>query len=297
MYINDLPDIVQSSTKLFADDTKLYSRVGTANNEGCEAIQDDLRSLQTWSRTWLLQFNASKCKCMHMGSDNPLTSYILNDEEIQPVKEEKDLGVYTANNCKPSLQCTKAAAKAMTSLRIIKRTFNHIDAESFAILYKAYIRPHLEYCVQAWCPYQKQDIKTLEKVQRRATKLVPQLRKRPYNERMKELKLYPLEVRRIRGDLIETFKILKGLEDIDPNQLFTRATNTIFTRGHKYKLFKKRLEKGLNLRKYFFSQRVIDNWNNLPANVIEAKSINQFKNRFDKHVKQSGYGILKGISL
>ena len=98
----------------------------------------------------------------------------------------------------------------MSSLRVIKRTFNHIDAESFAILYKAYIRPHLEYCVQAWCPYLKKDIKTLEKVQRRATKLVPKLRKQPYNQRLKALNLYPLEVRRIRGDLIETFKIMNG---------------------------------------------------------------------------------------
>jgi hypothetical protein len=234
---------------------------------------------------------------MHMGSDNLQATYILNDEEIQPVNEEKDLGVYTSSDCKPTLQCTKATAKAISSLRGIKRTFNHIDAESFAVLYKAYIRPHLEYCVQAWCPYQKQDIRAMEKVQRRATKLVPKLRKLPYNVRMKELNLYPLEVRRIRGDLIQTFKILKGLEDIDFNQLFVLATNATITRGHKYKLFKTRLEKGLNLRKYFFSQRVIDNWNSLPPNVVEAKTVNQFKNRFDRHLKQSGYGILKGVCL
>ena len=159
------------------------------------------------------------------------------------------------------------------------------------------VRPHLEYCVQVWCPFLKKDIKTLEKVQRRATKLVPKLKRRPYNERLRALNLYPLEVRRIRGDMIETFKILNGLEDIDPEDLFTKASGTVNTRGHKQKLYKKSLSKGLNLRKYFFSQRVIHNWNNLPPNVTEAKSVNQFKNRFDSHVKKSGYGILKGICL
>ena len=138
--------------------------------------------------------------------------YTLNGETIQAVDEEKNLGVYLSSDCKPSLQCTKAAEKAMQSLRIIKRTFNYIDKDGFAVLYRAYIRPHLEYCVQAWCPYLQEDIKSLEKVQRRATKSVPSLRERSYEERLKELNLYPLEVRRARGDVIETFKILNDLK-------------------------------------------------------------------------------------
>ena len=153
LHHDDLPDIVSSSAKLFADDTKLYSNVSHANQDGCDTIQEDLRSLQEWSDTWLLRFNASKCKCMHMGSDNPQRrgSYYLNGEEIQPIKEEKDLGVFTASDCKPSTQCTKAAAKAMSSLRVIKRTFNHIDADNFAFHYEAYE-------AHTWstaCPYLK----------------------------------------------------------------------------------------------------------------------------------------------
>ena len=100
-------------------------------------------------------------------------------------------------------------------------SINYIDKDGFAVLYRAYIRPHLEYCVQAWCPYLQKDIKSLEKVQRRATKLVPSLRERSYEERLKELNLYPLEVRRARGDVIKTFKILNGFEDIDAMVLKT----------------------------------------------------------------------------
>ena len=91
-------------------------------------------------------------------------------------------------------------------------------------------------------------------MQRRATKLVPSLREKEYEERMKELDLYPLVVRRVRGDLIETFKILSGFEDIDASMFSVVKTTT---RGHSKKVFKKRLTKDLNLRKHFFSQRVV----------------------------------------
>ena len=88
---------------------------------------------------------------MHLGHDNPEFTYTLGGAEIAMATEEKDLGVYLTNayDYKPSMQCTKSAAKAMASLRVIRRTFKHIDKESFCILYKAYVRPHIEYCVQA----------------------------------------------------------------------------------------------------------------------------------------------------
>ena len=87
---------------------------------------------------------------------NPTRSYTLNGRQIKSVNEEKDLGIYLSSDCKLSLQCTKAAAKAMQSLRIIKRTFNYIDKDGFAI------RPYLEYCVQAWYHNQQKDIEYLK---------------------------------------------------------------------------------------------------------------------------------------
>ncbi|XP_072016906.1 uncharacterized protein [Amphiura filiformis] len=127
LYVNDLPEVVTSTTNMFADDTKLYNRVKKDSSEGSDAIQDDLNQLKDWSDTWLLRFNASKCKCIHLGNDNPDRSYVLGDDEIVVAKEEKDLGVYITDDCKASMQCTKAAKKAMPSLRIIKRTFKYIQ--------------------------------------------------------------------------------------------------------------------------------------------------------------------------
>ena len=293
IYINDLPDIVSSLAKLFADDTKLYNIVGKEG--GSQTIQGDLNTLEKWSDTWLLRFNAGKCKCMHMGNSNQNVKYTLNGEVIQDVNEEKDLGVYLTSDCKPSMQCTKAAATAMQSLRTIKRTFKYVDKDSFAVLYKAYIRPHLEYSVQAWSPYFQKDIKCLEKVQRRATKMVPAVRRKQYDVSLKELKLFPLEVRRIRGDLIEVYKILHGLDHLDAGKFFSLSSTS--TRGHSLKLYKKSMCKGLQLRKYFFSQRVIINWNKLPAHVVVAKNVNEFKKYFDQYLNEKGYGVLKGVSL
>ena len=90
-------------------------------------------------------------------------------------------------------------------LRSVKRAFIHFDRETFNIVYNTYIRPHLEYCVQAWSPYDAKDILMLEKVQRRATKLVIGLKEFIYEERLTQLKLYRLEELRLQGDLIETF--------------------------------------------------------------------------------------------
>ena len=79
------------------------------------------------------------------------------------------------------------------------------------------VRPHLEYYILAWRPYRKKDTDTLERIQRRATKMIPELRDLSYEERLKECGLTTLEKRRLRGDQIEVFKILNGYENVDRN--------------------------------------------------------------------------------
>ena len=156
------------------------------------------------------------------------------------MQEEKDLGIWCTEDLKPSLQCRKAAAKAMQVLGLLRRSFKLFSVDLLTFLYKMYVRPHLEYCIQVWSPYLAKDIDLLEKVQRRATKLLPSLFDLPYETRLERLGLYSLYCRRQRGDLIETYKILNGYNgyyDINPTSFFT-LSNTDTTRGHHRKLFK-----------------------------------------------------------
>ena len=122
----------------------------------------------------------------------------------------------------------------------------------------------------------------LEKIQRRATKLIPGLRDLTffYEERLNECGLTTLETRRLRGDQI-VFKILNGYENIDSNIVFEIKESKI-TRGHNYTLVKK--QSRLDVREYSFSQRTINVWNNLSTDCVQAISVNMFKNKIDKYL-------------
>jgi len=162
--------------------------------------------------------------------------------------------------------------------------------DSFNVIYKRYIRPDLEFCIQAWSPFLAKDKLVLENVQRRATKLVCGLKNKSYEERLRVLGLTTLETRRTSaiggGDLIETYKILHGKEDIDHCQLFELVSNGHEVRGHDLKLYKQ--YNRLNIRKHFFLQRVIDAWNQLLSSVVDAAFINSLKRNLDDFWKDMG---------
>ena len=121
---------------------------------------------------------------------------------------------------------------------MIKRNFRFKSSSVMLPLYKSIVRPHLDYCVQAWRPHYRKDIDKLEKVQRRATKMVEGLEGYSYSDRLRILGLTTLETRFLRADLIEVFKILKGFENVDPEKFF-QVVGDDGRRGHIFKLFLK----------------------------------------------------------
>ena len=162
---------------------------------------------------------------------------------------------------------------------MIKRNIHFKSKDVMVRLYKSLVRPRLEYCVQAWSPHLRKNIDRIERVQRRATRLIEGYHELSYEERLEKTGLIPLEKRRVRGDLIEVFKINKGFEKVDFNRFF-EISNVEKTRGHSYKIAKKRCNG--ERRRNFFSQRVVNGWNRLPQDVVDAESVNCFKNRLDK---------------
>ncbi|CAG2201955.1 unnamed protein product [Mytilus edulis] len=149
-----------------------------------------------------------------------------------------------------------------------------MDQDMFLTIYKSIVRPLLEYATCVWSPYLKKDIRKLESVQRRATKLVKNICHLNYEDRLRSLGLPTLEYRRDRNDMIQVYKALHGIDDIDWMSLFTLAPSNN-TRGHSLKLFKKQCKTTHRLNT--FSIRVVDQWNNLSDLTVTAKTLNNFK--------------------
>ena len=279
VFINDMPDVVKSMCQLFADDAKIFTSVNLRDEKAGDQLQKDLDSLSNWSEKWQLPFNVLKCKVLHIGNNNPCRRYMMKGKRLEDVDEEKDLGVLVDSELKFHKQTAAAVKKANCSLGLIKKSFAQLDNNTLPPLYKSLVRPHLEYGNVAWGPFFKEDAKLVEKVQKRATKVIPQLKEMDYDERLRTLKLPSLQHRRRRGDMIFAYKVMTNQIKLDSSELFTRANRTM--RGHQLKLQKKKSTKSTSTNA--FSNRIVNDWNILPSNVVSATSTNAFKNEIDDH--------------
>ena len=200
---------------------------------------------------------------------------IKHDDDV-----EKDLGVLfdTKLSFKQHIGCTVKKVNRMIGLT--RRTFHYMVQEVFRLLFTSLMRPHMDYADCIWSPHLKVDIAQLENAQRRATRLVPDLRDRCYEDRLRALNLPSLLYRRRRMDMIQTFCIMTGIDDLEASDFFTM--NSRETRGHGMKIMKQ--PSRLNLRKFSFSHRVVDDWNSLPSKVVEARvwDVEQFKAELDE---------------
>jgi ribonuclease P/MRP protein subunit RPP40 len=239
-----------------------------------------MKSVQTWSMKWDLPLNISKCHIL-TETDEPLSITETNiSYNLKAVKKIRDLGVTVSADFKTTLQCQAAAQKARGELFRLRRALTNRTPEVFLPLYSAFVRPHLEYCVQAWSPYLRKDVQCLEKVQRLATRMISGCKGLSYDERLKKLDLFSLERRRVRGDLIEVFKIFKGISGLSVKDFFVTFDTGKVTRGHSMKVNKQFAR--LNIRANFFSHRVVNKWNKLPQEVVDSDTVKAFKVRLDR---------------
>ena len=234
-------------------------------------------------------FNNEKCKCLHIGQANAHTNYLMKNTVLLSTEREKDVEVFASSDIKVSEQCGIAARKGNHISGLIRRNIAYGDKRLIIPQYVSLVRPHLEYCIQAWRPHMIKYIDKLERVKRRATRLISEISQFSYEERLPQCRLTILETRRIRGDQIEVFKIMHGYEVLNKYICFFRIKNDSRTRGHGLSIIKSHSR--LDIRKYTFSQRVVNYWNKLPEECINAHSVNMFKNRIDQYFQ--GKGVCK----
>ena len=273
IFIDDIDAGLLALIRKFADDTKVAMQVN--NQEEAERMQRVIDNLCRWAEEWAMAFNKGKCKIMHFGRENIRHQYQMNGTSLEEVEEEKDLGVWVQTTMKPSKQCEAAAKKANHVLGMIVRSFHFRRSAHLVPLYKTFVRPLLEYAVAAWCPWQEQDIQKLERVQERLVKLLSDKKGATYEERLENLGITTLRTRRKRGDLIEAFKCMKGINRIDKHGWFdikpedrvrsTRATASVSEEGQVnpkadvLNIGHTRLE----IRRNFYTKRIIKDWNAL----------------------------------
>ena len=286
IFINDMPDTVESMCQLFADDAKLFSNVHIRNESNITKLQEDLDKLVKWSETWQLPFNIKKCISLHIGRNNPWHQYKMNGKRLNQVYEEKDLGILMDNELKFHKHTSAVVKKASRNLGIIKKSFLFLDASTLSTLYKSLVRSHLEYGNVVWGPTYKGDIIAVERVQRRATKLIREIKHLPYEERLKSLRLPSLCHRRRRGDMIFTYKLHMDKLGIDKKEFFTSPPNRL-VRGHQFRIMKQKATKTCRISSY--ANRVIADWNSLPTKVISANTTDMFKDYLDEHWKNESY--------
>jgi len=192
--------------------------------------------------------------------------------------EEKDLEVLVDEKLNMSQRCALAAQNTNHILGCIKRSVASRLRDVILPLYSALMRPHLESCIQLWGPQHKKDMGVLECVQRRATMMIRGLEYLSYKDRLRELGLFSLEKRRFRGNLRAAFQYLNGAYRKDGEALFTRVCSDR-TRENGCKLKEGRFR--LDIRKKFFTIRVVRHGHRLPGEAVDAPSLEVFKAMLD----------------
>ena len=245
MYINDMPENIQSNIRLFADDTIMYLTI--TNQSDCQDLQRDLSKLEIWEREWLMAFNPDKCEVIRItkAQDPVIFDYQLHGITLQTTKNAKYLGRNISDDLTWSRHINQTAAKGNNTLKFIKRNIQTHNSKIKETAYKTYVRPLLEYSSSVWDPWQKKYIKSLEMVQHRAVRYM-------FNDygttssvtaMLNKLSLPTLENRRKISSLVMFYKINTGLVRISLPPYITPSLRNRFTipfsriNAHKYSFF------------------------------------------------------------
>ena len=280
LFINDITDNLDSSTtsKIFADDIKLYTEFSTTISP--QHLQTHLDLINQWSITWQLPISHSKCNILVLGRHALNQPFSIYDVTVPTVDFNLDLGVTVDSDLKFTTHITNIVKKAKQRSALIHRCFLSRNIPNLIRAFQTYVRPIVEYATHIWSPHFLNSINLIESVQRSFTKRLPGLGDFSYHERLSILELKSLEHWRLIFDLILCYNIVHGHNSSSFNDFFSFSNNPS-SRGHSLKLAFPTAKS--DIRKYFFSTRVVKIWNALPTNIVHAPSTHSFKSLLSYH--------------
>ena len=277
LHINDLPSVISSKVRLFADDCLVYREI--KNRQDQIALQKDLNLLENWGSKWGMRFNAAKCNIMRMSrKQTPIsTQYELSGQVLEEVKDAKYLGVTVSDDLEWTKHINAITTKANSKLSFLRRNLKGCPEKLRETAYFALVRSFLEYSATVWHPHQKYNFDKLEMVQRRAARFV----KGRYGmyesvtQMLEELTWVPLSKRRENGCLILFYKIINNLAMV-PHSCLEKADGRT-RKNHNLKF----RHIGYNVDPYgqSFFPKCISAWNGLAQEVAEANTLDLFKSK------------------
>ena len=240
-------------------------------------LQKDLDAVHNWCNDNSMFVNKNKCRVVHyFGKVEQSYQYHLAGHSILPVENVRDLGVHFDSSLRLDKHVSEVTRKANYQLLCLRWNFCKLNLHSFIAIYKSTVQPILEYNLSVWYPLNKNDRARVEKIQQRATKLVPYLKHLLYENRLHRLGLSSLQFQRDRADIINTFHIIKDIDNISTSKFFT-FNDTNRTHYHPHKLFLSLSKRKIG--QHSFYSRVWKPWNDLPPKTFLTDDINKFKTR------------------
>jgi len=278
IFINDLASIFGPSItpKLYADDLKLYSTLTCSSAH--DIFQQNLDRLSDWASLWQLSISIKKCHLAQVGGRRGHTdianTFTLCGSVLSYTDNVSDLGVCIDRHLTFAVHIDNITRKASQRCYLIYKSFQSRDRNMLVRAFKTYVRPLLETNSQIWSPHLVTHIRKIEAIQRRFTKRLRGLYYCPYSDRLAILGLERLDVRRLRADLVFAYKLIFGLTSLDPNDYFKLVKSGNTRNRHAYKLYFPVCK--TDVRKYFFSVRVVRVWNDLPS-TTDFSCLSAFK--------------------
>ena len=280
IFINDLPDVVSSQVRLFADDCLIYRNI--SNSDDARALQADLDSLQEWEHTWMMSFNPTKCEsiCITNKTTNIIKStYKIHNSDIKTVSDTKYLGVTINSKLNWTAHINNITKKAHGMRAFLQRNLYSAPRAVKEHAYKTFVRPSVEFSSTVWSPHTKKLKDKLESVQRKAARFVFNdfSRHTSVSNLIGRLSWPSLEHRRNQAKQVMVFKSKNDLVSIPFEPPYFSSATNFRTRGHSCKLLTHPCR--VDAHKYSFFPSIVEKWNNLPEEVVSSANLDVFRSK------------------